>query len=774
MKQQTAYKCPFDIYREDAEFIDNTPTLTQGVKNYLRRVCSLSCPPIQWNHITTAVSIIGKMKLEDDTSLQHDEVEIMDGFLQKKSCHSALSYGAQEYPTFAALDKMNKKKWLNSEVKCCVIQLYISMFRLASLNNNFLDPVIFYHDAYSCRDVFLKHLDDFTLSADDFSSLHDFKVVMIEQCPNIITHCKSSDSTKYNKLKRFLEILTRERYPGQRQKKKSSRRSVNRKGVVDIESIPPSPSAAHDGGGYDVSYPVDDNLEDPICYTRKAPVGGSRISFIDDKFSIQGRANSQAARNVGSIADVNRLPLPCLAAFFNHLVYDNMCLFAYNWMLVTTGIQPSRLAELKITSAKRSKNYKGCHLDVVTGFLTYEIINRPDNKRNQIMTISISDEIIRILVCTDDEYPFFARKEEIAKNVKKFSLHHSGQSPTPERVSASCTLHFTSEHFSEIGTAYLTGHIPARMRAQAHYYSVDIADINYQYRASNEKFINSLKCLEFVGPIMRGILDNLRSFPSYIPEGYVGSINNFPISRMQAVLDQFHIKFKYYKKTFFGSYANEQIHTLSKVLQIQHIQLFIVEQLAFCARKFGNKTSYSMSESMMKLWGSEKASAVASVERKYIPATSLLLEQLDICKDDLNMLDKLAAKYHYKFESSFDLRTDPLPVIFSINDDKRIIKLDRMNSEGFYSILKDLNITDMPKPSSSRVNVFKHIMANALLNKVPQILLDEFMTHDRDGLDFCSAWATGSATSMSILNAEIETVLAELNFYPIRLGESDV
>ncbi|MDX8405139.1 MAG: hypothetical protein R8K50_03220, partial [Mariprofundus sp.] len=307
MKQQITYKSPFEIYRRGAEFIDNESALTQCVKDYLRRICSLSCPPSQWNHLATAVSIIGDITLEDDIYLGHYDIEIMNSFLQKNSCHSALSFSAQEYPSFTALYKLNKKQWLNREIKCYSIQLYMSLFMLGALNEKSLDPAIFYHDAYSCRDILLNYLDDFTLSAENFSSVNDFKAVMIKRCPSIISKCNSGESTKSNKLKRFLEILTKERFPGERQKKKSSRRSANRKDV-EIESIPACPSAAQDGGGYDVGYPDDDNLDDPTCYTRKAPAGGSKLSFIDDKFAIQGRANSQAARNIALITDVNRLP----------------------------------------------------------------------------------------------------------------------------------------------------------------------------------------------------------------------------------------------------------------------------------------------------------------------------------------------------------------------------------------------------------------------------------------------------------------------------------
>ncbi|MDQ6971751.1 MAG: hypothetical protein Q9M30_03810, partial [Mariprofundaceae bacterium] len=116
-------------------------------------------------------------------------------------------------------------------------------------------------------------------------------------------------------------------------------------------------------------------------------------------------------------------------------------------------------------------------------------------------------------------------------------------------------------------------------------------------------------------------------------------------------------------------------------------------------------------------------------------------------------------------KSGFDIRVD---------NAARSITLTRMNSQSFHDTLEKLNINSMPRPSSSKVNIFKHIMAGALLNKLPQVLLDEFMTHDRDGLDFCSDWGTGSAISMALLHNAVEATFGQLKFHQISLGGSHV
>lgn len=743
--------------------------LHENFKKLLKAVCHLTCPPAHVEHLATAVSLVQLLGIENEAH-DNDFDVIKSSLAVKRNHHPDLKYSYTEYPVFTALQKFTKKDWPNTRIRYLAVNIYVLMFKRECLDQTKLDPYIFWLDVYYSRDVFLKHLDEFTFSDQGLTSLESFKAALAGQLPKLIASCSDREKTKRGKFNRFFEILTGERLPGKRQKRKSPRSIAPR--VVEVETVDPDPSTSDDGAGFQVSYPDEDNFEDSKSYSRSVPSGGSKLSYLDDKRAIHGRVNSQASRNIISVTDIHRFPLPCISAYFANLVSTNLYFLTYFWILGTTGIQPSRLNRLKVEAAERPQEFQGCHLDMTTAVLSYEIISRSNERTDQIMLLGISKKIVSYLSRYDETFPFECMQPEIEKNVHKFSLNHPGQSPTPDRIAASCILHFTPKHFSEIETAYLSGNIPAKLRAQAHYNPINISEVNQKYRDAHEDFINHLQDLpSSIGP-MRYELDDFRVFQDVMPDGYLGSVDSLKLSSLQEVLNQLYSHLVEHRKTYISSYSLEKLKCHIQFSQAQQLQLFVIEQLSFCARKFGEKTSYSMSYNMMKLWGSEKASAVASIERKCAPISSLLKQQLEFCSSDIKSLAKLAEKFGYQFDSKFNFRTDPLPVVITADNDKRVIKLTQMNSQSFHSRLIAMNINSMPQPSSTKVNIFKHIMAGALLNKVPQILLDEFMTHDRDGLDFCSDWGTGSAKSMDLLHDAICDVLGELNIHMFTLGEN--
>ncbi|MDQ7058619.1 MAG: hypothetical protein Q9N62_09315 [Ghiorsea sp.] len=215
------------------------------------------------------------------------------------------------------------------------------------------------------------------------------------------------------------------------------------------------------------------------------------------------------------------------------------------------------------------------------------------------------------------------------------------------------------------------------------------------------------------------------------------------------------------------------MNNLINFINLQQAHLFIIEQLSFCARRFGSKTTYANSTAFTKAWGSEKASPIFAVERKYIPTIDLFNLQLNACHKAVVYLNKLTSSYLITCHIKFDKQANPLPIQLSYDSNNRIIKTTRLNSKKFYDLLNDYKFTKFSDGIPERVNPFKHTIAAALLGKVPQVLLDELMNHDRDGLDFSAPWSTGSALSFELLTTEINALVSKLDIKAIEFtGEN--
>jgi len=764
--EKQKYKHPFRVY-QDLICLINAGDLSDELKHILCSVCSYALPPAELGFVAEAASILREFNIDTPFS-QYLKSNIIDDFIQQHQGNSKPSHSkALDFPVFTAIKKFRDPElWPSEKIRDLCLNLYLTSFNFDSISRSDIDPYIFYIDAYYCRDALLNFADVLVYSDDDLTSIKKFKTAMINQC-QILLGNEKKETLKFRKLSHLYTIILGTRIPGERQRKKTNRTHDPKKFV---DSIPPDPSSDDNGSGNEITYP-DVDSENQITYTRSTPAKGSKLTYKDDKRSIKGRANAQAARNIFSITDMHRLPFPCVSSFFAHLVSIKLQILAYYWMLITTGLDPKRLQDLIIKSGNRPEDYQGLYIDKDTAVLSYEVINRTDEDTHDLMQLNVSKKIVAYISEYGNGHPFQNMQPEIEKVVRKFSLHNPGQSPTPDRISASCVIDFSMSYFSEIESAYLSGNIPPRLRAQAHYYPIDLKKINQKYRIAHKAFIARLLHTPSSYGLAEPFFEDFLEFKSIIPTGIIGSVDSIPITDLQSVLDKLSFQLNQAKRNYHNSFPMDQLLYLSKFIKMEHIQLFIIEQLTFCARKFGDKTSYSISLSERSAWGSEKASVGASIERKLAPLSNLLERLLHVCEADMAQFESLATRFKYSFEGDFNIRSKPLPVDITIDDDQRQIKLTKMHSKNFHSLLKEMNISDMPKPSSEKKNIFKHIMAGALLNKIPQVLLDEIMTHDRDGLDFCSSFGTGSATSMRIVRETMEKLFAKLHFQLISLEE---
>jgi hypothetical protein len=157
-----------------------------------------------------------------------------------------------------------------------------------------------------------------------------------------------------------------------------------------------------------------------------------------------------------------------------------------------------------------------------------------------------------------------------------------------------------------------------------------------------------------------------------------------------------------------------------------------------------------------------------------VPISEFLRCQIEACEKDWKVLIRAAEIRGFSIDGRFNKCNAPLPAAVIVDSGKRQIHVEKLSSSLFSRLLVKHGLPALPPTTSKRIHLFKHIVAGELVGKVPQVLVDEFLSHDRDGLDFSTPWSTGSATALDQLSQAIQTMLSQLNIHTITLEASDV
>ncbi len=731
------HKHPFDVIYEAQNFL---ATADIDLDN-LVQLLNIYQPPATLKHFS---KIIELEDLEETGSLMR---------ITHKEQDSKVKLGT-DYPVFFAIMKINEHQWSNNTVKQRAIEIYKETFNLNSRQEDDIDPSIYYADAYSTRDILLRLEKDNFLNLASLSSPSLFRISLIEYYQNELFKLYGQETAYTRKLVKFVELMSGEREAGVRKNKQF----VKQVSKTDILKVP-STLTSEDGADIQISYPQPESNQQKTLY-RVAPKGGSKLTTYDDRLAMRGRLNQQSSRNIISVMDMSRLTIHTITDYLKSLRSKHKTEYVYTLILFCTGLNPERLKNLKVENGRQLKSIFGCYFNKESKTLRYNILHHPKSKA--VVELTLTKMMSQVLA--QNKLPFENSLDKSKKLAKQFHLHHPGQSPTPNRISASSALHFSKEIFNEMEVTYLSGDIPANFRAQSHYYPVDSVSLNKKFQSCLNRTARRLgfKTSE-KAPI----------FSKPNTKNEIGSTYALSLHKLKKTLDEI------YSTTQLMSQEHQYINGISRVehlisfVNLQHLQLFIIEQLSFCARRFGAKTSYANSTTFEKAWGSEKASPIFAIERKYIPTINLFNLQLEACHKTIQHLNELASYYRITCPIKFDAQANPLPIKLSFNSNLRLIETTRLNNKKFYELLNQYNFTKFSEGIPERISPFKHTIAATLLGKVPQILLDELMNHDRDGLDFSAPWSTGSALSLNLLTSEINVLFSKLDIKIIALMEDD-
>ena len=675
--------------------------------------------------------------------------------------------GAKKFPALFGILKFHKK-WLLKNKNAAYInacKVFISICQV-----DFSTPCNgdrYYQHTYRVRDVLLKVASECPeLFSDSLESSRIRILQFITERKHTALYKTENDKKKWEVIESILCDTRTFACPLRADEPESESLPTLSNDTIDSADAPSSTP-------FDVEETSDpyDSAEPEAAYKRKTGKAGSRLTKKDDQRTLMYKYQALGARNNYAITDAHRLTLLALSRFLSELFEDEDATeldIAYAFILLSCGVPEDRLTEMVSTTEQMAFEegliYFRCDTELLYVSLNNGNATWPDadgGHADQFMEILLPVEVCRVIKSSEDEQPFKVIADKFDYRAQAFGLHHPGLTPTARRIKSSFHTVFAADCFKgPLEASFLSGTIPYQYTAQTHYYRFDMKQLNLKYQQGVLDLVENLiwngqGSVEFMQYIALFREFNQESLPS-------GSIG----SRLDADKAEY-FKFMAFIRSEFHDHndridwyrGEREIQHMFSLLKLQHLNLYFLTQVATALRPPGKKTTFSANDHFDLAYSDTKPSTDFT-EINLAPVHKVLKAQIMQCREDLEKFElwgkqrglilNQTRKFHHDLSLSFRLRKK-----------SRMIVPERMTGAKVRDIVTRLT-AEKGIPFSLPVkanNLFRHKNATALYQDVPDILLDEYMAHGREGLDMFNPWSTTSFTCYPILEDKINEMV---------------
>jgi hypothetical protein len=624
----------------------------------------------------------------------------------------------------------------------------------------------YYRHTYKLRDVLLEACQELTPSSDE--SIDSYRQRTIQFLTN-----SSNESEDWGLA---LSLLDRNRAFGSYLRKIDKSEAPVVKELINSDDAPSStPYSTTES-----SDPYDEGTHE-ATYQRTTGKNGSRITKKDDQRALFYRYQAIGARNNVATTDPHRLTLAGVARFLDHLYHHgNKFDVAYAFILATCGIPEKNLAEVLSTTEalKFEKRLIFYRRDLGTLFISLNNgkTSYPDfdgNHKEQFMEILLPNKINAIIQSSpDDEYPFRDVAINFDKQAHQFGVHNPGLSPTARRIKNTFNTVFVPGCFKgQFEASFLGGNLPYQHRAQAHYYRFDICELNQKYQAGVANFIDRIIKYGGTSPELKQFLTSCCKFNyEFLPQGHIGSQLYADRDEYLSFMKNIRTLLKTENQSVHCLEGQAQIECMLSLLQLQHLYLYLLIQILIALRPPGKQTAFVASEQLDVAYSKTKASA-DFIELNLAPVHRILKEQIQQVEMDLEQFKKWAAFRGIPF-ILYDQGFHDLPLTFNQRNKSNVIVSQRFTGAKARALITRIaEESNLPLQLPFRANnIFRHINATQLYQDVPEIVLDEYMGHGREGLDMFNEWSTTSFTCYPLLEDAVEKLAQGITKSPLRIN----
>ena len=368
----------------------------------------------------------------------------------------------------------------------------------------------------------------------------------------------------------------------------------------------------------------------------------------------------------------------------------------------------------------------------------------------------------KIILRASCNQPFAGIMAELDKAARTFKTHFPGNTPTCERLATTYyPLFAISSIFTSLEAATIAGRIPASLNAQAHYYAFSRESLNIQFRKAHKVFVQRLEPLDACSAQLKSVITHM-SFTGPLPTGMVGSQLSSKPADTRFLATELARQFQQGCACLWAAIQSKE-KWIVHALNIQHANFYLMLQIYMALRPVGGATSISAAPGRQRAITQSKADR-QSINRCLALFPEPLKMQYRACKKDITLFNLWLVDQNRQPVLQMN---EPIPMHFALYVQKEIF-VSRMSGRLFRNTLKALDIAHL---FPERNNAWRHIAATALHRRVPEIVLDEMMAHDREGLDLAGPWSTAGLDIFSTLQEPLDQIYDEVNVNVLEIGD---
>ncbi len=507
----------------------------------------------------------------------------------------------------------------------------------------------------------------------------------------------------------------------------------------------------------------------PTLVRRTTP---STLTPSDDH-AAQRKAPRMAATNaLAAATDPQRLAFGRLQEALE-TVADTPIQWAYVWLLLTTGMQPDRIAQLRVCTEVPSGEPPHCDLET----LSFRLLDGPaavGDGQNQVVTLVLPEALRLAFKEVAGNAPFAGIAKRIDHRCAYAFRNSPGTVPTAMRLRATAVMHIAPHACDEIARLALSGSYKLAYAAAAAYRQFAPGELQTLWEQTQGSLAASLGAHAQPSCKLSRYFDELR-FGRPEPAGSTGSGRTLPLPVAGRLFRKLREAGKNAGARLLDPSLAERAWTdrLVQAMRLQAAMTYLLWGLATGARPVGSRTVFRIFDKGVvaahhpAAYLSDKATAIYR-ERRVVPIIHSLTQQLAFHREACRIAQALLERRRWSVHDTREPSQIELPARLEI----------RRWGRAEWRIFRQRDFTEtltaagLDPNRAIADNATRHTVATELRRKLPEPQLDALLGHARVGLGLFAP-ASAAPLDWAGLRQALEHVLREAGIQPATIEELD-
>ncbi len=490
--------------------------------------------------------------------------------------------------------------------------------------------------------------------------------------------------------------------------------------------------------------------EDGLFVSITHPPHASRC----DQYKVDRLAeNGFARRNTPSVADMN---ICSKATFSEYMTWAFRSLpkpeYGVTWLLAFAGLD---LARPLRTAVCKSDEPQGDELllKAQSNSLDYHVLRRVDKEDPEthesagIMSTPLPDTVFEGLTSIHDRAMQHDVIERCRKAANGFSRHHTGLTPTPNRLRASSAVLVRLRKMSMLEQCGVAGRVLPALKGISAYYRTSVSATVEQFASA---YSDSVAQLQICAPAL--------DVPKTTEKGEDKDLfcqSAIQVDAVGTLVEELANAYRAIQERIDSKGLLCEINDVLLAANLHETARYVVQQSALGIRPVGKVAKVSFAEQLGAVVFDKRSRLFA--ERSFAPVPALYL-----AFDDCSALNRSVLKQYLR-NSGISLETDGN--IFDLaaefrrcSSDAKVLRTRLTNGHFRHEAPIASKIVDL----NFKHNWLRHASIRHLAGRFPQWIADEFFGHRRIGREPLATWSTAGTSHFGQLQRALQDWLSSI------------